>query len=93
MNKRERERKEKEDGKPESKRDEERKRKRRKRREWGSAPLFIILYRALSYLRVFLPIYLVRKPLPVNIGIISRTTSNIVFIVVFSLLQACVSSD
>jgi hypothetical protein len=29
------------------------------------------------------PIYLVRNPLPVNVGIVSRTTSNIVFVVVF----------
>ena len=28
-----------------------------------------------------------------DVGIVGRTTSNIVFIIVFSLRQACVSSD
>jgi hypothetical protein len=59
----------------------------------GSGPLFMILYWLLRHLYVFLPIYLVKNPLPMDVGIVGRTTSNIVFIVVFSLPQACISSD
>ena len=69
-------------------------RKREEEEKNGAlAPFFIVLYRLLSYLCVFLPIYLVRNPLPVDVGIVSLTTSNIVFIVVFSLPQGCVLSD
>jgi hypothetical protein len=51
---------------------------------WSAVPpLIMILYRLLSHLYVFFPINLVRNPLPMNVGIIGRTTSNKVFIVVF----------
>ena len=86
MNKRRKEREEKE------RHDKPGRRKRRRRREWGSGPLIMILYRLLSHLYVF-PINLVRNPLPVNVSIIDRTTSNMVFIVVFSLPLVYVSSD
>jgi hypothetical protein len=68
--------------------------KRRGRREWGLlAPYFMILYWLLRHLYVFAPHLLVRNPLPVDVGIVGRTTSNIVFVVVLSLSQTCVSSD
>jgi hypothetical protein len=72
----------------------EKKREREEEEENGVlAPLFMLLYRLLSHLYVFHPIHLVRNPIPMDVGIVGRTTSNIVFIVVFSLPQACVSSD
>jgi hypothetical protein len=76
-------------------REKERKKEREREEEENGAPapLFMILYRLLSYLCIFLPIHLERNPLPVDVGIVGRTTSNIVFIVVFSLFQACVSLD
>jgi hypothetical protein len=72
---------------------EKKEKEKRKKRMGAPAPLFMILYWLLRHLYVFLSIYLVKNPLPVDVGIVSRTTSNIVFIVVFSLPQACVSSD
>ena len=89
MNKRKKERKGKGDGRPERKREKKRGRKKekeeKKKRIGLQPPLFTILYRLLSHLCVFLPIHLVRNPLLVDVGIIGRTTSNFVFIVVFSL--------
>ena len=58
--------------------------KKRERERMGLKPL---LYRPLSHPHVFWSIYLVRNPLPVDVGIIGSTTSNIVSIVVFSLPQ------
>jgi hypothetical protein len=81
LNKRERKRKREGDGRPEG-------RKERKRENGALAPLFILLYRPWSLLCVYLPIYLVRNPLPVDVSIVGRTTSNIVLMVVFSLPQS-----
>ncbi len=64
----------------------ERKRGERKR-EWGLAPLFMILYWPWSHLCVYLPIYLVKNPLPVDVGIVGQTMSNTVLFVVFSFPQ------
>ncbi len=97
MNKGERKRKREGDGRPgRKKREKERKKEREREEEEENgvlAPLFMLLYRLLSHLYVFHPIHLVRNPLPMDVGIVGRTTSNIVFIVVFSLPQAYVSSD
>ena len=97
MNKRKRKRKGEGDCRPERKREKKRGRKKekekKKKRMGLRPPLFLILYRLLSHLCVFHSIYLVRNLLPVDVGIVVRITSNIVFIVVFSLPQACVSSD
>jgi hypothetical protein len=52
-------------------RGKERKKEREEEEENGAlAPLFMLLYRLLSHLYVFLPIHLVRNPLPVDIGIV-----------------------
>jgi hypothetical protein len=60
--------------------------KKRKRERMGLKPL---LYRPLSHLMYFWPIYLVRNPLPVDVGTIGRTTSNMcVDCCVFSLKLA-----
>ena len=93
MNKRERKRKREGDGRPGRKKREKERRKKREEENGALAPLFMFLYRLLSHLCVFLPIYLVRNPLPVDVGTVGQTTSNIVYVVVFSLPQACVSSD
>jgi hypothetical protein len=51
-------------------------RKRQKERErMGLKPT---LYRPLGQPHVLAPIYLVKNPLPVDVGIIGQTTSNIV---------------
>jgi hypothetical protein len=47
--------------------------KERERERMGLKPL---LYRPWSHLMYFWPIYLVRNPLPVDVGTIGRTTSN-----------------
>jgi hypothetical protein len=81
LNKRERKRESLGDSKPEG-------RKERKRENGALAPCFILLYWPWSLLCVYLPIYLVRNLLPVDVGIVGRITSNIVLMVVFSLPQS-----
>jgi hypothetical protein len=93
LNKRERKRKREGDGRPGRKKREKERRRKREEENGALAPLFIFLYRLSSHLCVFLPIYLVRNPLPVDVGTAGQITSNIVFVVVFSIPQACVSSD
>ena len=64
-----------------------------KKRMGASGPLVHDFVLAITPFMCISPHLLVKNPLPVDVGIVGRTTSNIVFIVVFSLLQACVSSD
>jgi hypothetical protein len=73
LNKRKRKRNRGKDGRP-----------RRERERMGLKPP---LYRTLSHPHVFPLIYLVRNPIPMDVGIIGRTTSNILWIVVFYLPQ------
>ena len=53
------------------KKERERERESEEEEENGAlAPLIMILYRLLSHLYVFLPINLVRYPLPMDVGIV-----------------------
>jgi hypothetical protein len=61
----------------------------KKRERKGENGAQALLYRPLSHLMYFLSIYLVRNPLPVDVGTIDRITSNIcVDCCVFSLKLA-----
>jgi hypothetical protein len=83
-----------EGGTAEQRRGRHREKEKRGRREWGLRPPFVHHFvLAITPFMCISPHLLVKNPLPVDVGIVGRTTSNIVFIVVFSLPQACVSSD
>jgi hypothetical protein len=72
----------------------ERKEKEKGKKRMGApAPFVHHFVSAITPFMCISPHLLVKNPLPVDVGIVGRTTSNIVFIVVFSLPQACVSSD
>jgi hypothetical protein len=70
-----------------------RKREKERRREWGLRPPDYDFVLAIKPFVLTFPINLVRNPFPVDVGIVGRTTSNMVFIVVFSLPLIYVSSD
>jgi hypothetical protein len=64
-----------------------------KKRMGASGPLVHDFVLAITPFICILFSFISEKPLPVDVGIVGRTTSNIVFIVVLSLPQTCVSSD
>ena len=71
----------------------QRREKKERGREWGPRPPDFEFVLAIEPFVPTFSINLVRNPLPVDVDIVGWTTSNIVFIVVFSLPLICVSSD
>ena len=90
--KRKKEKKEREDGRPER---PERRENRKKERKinWVIQPPIMVLYRPLSRLYVFIPTYLVKKTLLVDVSVVGQTTSNMVSIIVWFLPLVYVSSE
>ena len=70
-----------------------RKREKERRREWGLRPPDYDFVLAIEPFVLTFLINLIRNPFPMDVDIVGQITSNMVFIVVFSLPLICVSSD